>query len=201
MRQEGQRLTYPVRRRVSEPALGLDLDVLAHGGAFSGARLDVGTRALLGHLGAMAPGASEAIDLGCGTGIVACGLASQRPELRTTAIDVSASAVASASATVAANLLEERVRVMRGDGLTGLPADSADLIVCNPPMHSGGALSPESGLRLLSEAGRVLRPGGELWTVYNSRLGHGRTLRRMIGPSEVVRDDGRFTVTRTRPRP
>lgn len=193
-------VTFPVPGRIHEPLLGLDLEVLAHGGAFAGARLDVGTRALVRHLGEMAPDAREVVDLGCGTGVLACALARARGQVRVTAIDISAAAVASARATAAANGLADRVRVLRADGLREVARDSVDLIVCNPPMHTAAALRPQVGLRLLSNAGRVLRPDGELWTVYNSRLGHSGALRRMVGPSQVIHDDGRFTVTRTRLR-
>ncbi|MGX1763328.1 methyltransferase, partial [Streptomyces lydicus] len=57
---------FPVRDRLDD----LDIDVVAHGAAFSGARLDIGTRFLLQHLKWMKPDAREAIDLGCGTGIL-----------------------------------------------------------------------------------------------------------------------------------
>ncbi len=96
-----------------------------------------------------------------------------------------------------ANDVESRVRVRRADGLAGLPERSTDLIVCNPPFHSGAAVVPDAGVRLLRGTRRVLRPDGELWTVYNSRLSRARELRRTVGPTEVIADDGRFTVART----
>lgn len=192
-RQPAPALTHPVRAHLPE----LGLDVVAHGGAFAGATLDLGTRALLAHLSAMKPDAVAAVDLGCGTGLLACALAAARPALRVTACDASWAAVSSARATVAVNALADRVAVRRADGLAGLPDASADLIVCNPPFHSGPALAPDAGLRLLRGAGRVLRPGGELWTVYNSRLGRSRELRRLVGPTRVVADDGRFTIACT----
>ena len=49
--------------------------------------------------------------------------------------------------------------------------------------------------RLFAAAGRVLRPGGELWTVYNSALRHKPTLTRLIGPTHVVDRTPKFTVT------
>jgi hypothetical protein len=35
--------------------------------------------------------------------------------------------------------------------------------------------------RLFAGAARVLRPGGELWCVYNSHLPHREALRRIVG--------------------
>ena len=190
-------LTYPHRATVPAVVGERDVVVVSHGAAFAGASLDLGTRALLTHLPRMAPGAQDAIDLGCGTGVLAAALAMTRPELEVLATDASAAAVASARATAVANDVESRVRVRRADGLAGLPERSADLIVCNPPFHSGAAVVPDAGVRLLRRARRVLRPDGELWTVYTSRLSRARELRRTVGPTEVIADVGRFTVART----
>jgi len=49
--------------------------------------------------------------------------------------------------------------------------------------------------RLFAAAGRVLRPGGELWCVYNNRLPHRAALRRIVGPTRAVAHDRRYTVT------
>lgn len=182
-------------RRAVDDALGLE--VVAHGAAFAGAHVDIGTRALLRHLDRMLPDAREAVDLGCGTGVLATALATTRPRLRVTAVDAASAAVRSALGTVGANGVADRVDVVREDGLDERPDASADLVVCNPPFHVGAALAPDAGLRLLRGAARVLRDDGELWTVFNSRLAHTGALRRMVGPTDVVADDGTFTVTRT----
>lgn len=191
---------YPQTFQVREPDLGLDLEMVAHAGAFASGRLDLGARALLRHRDAMSPTVRHAVDLGCGTGIVGIALASHRPSLALEAIDVSWAAVESTRASVAMNGLEPRIRASRADGLQEVATGSVDLVVCNPPMHSGAAVVPQVGTRMLRGAGRVLRPGGELWTVFNSRLSRARELRTLVGPTEVIEDDGSFTVTRTRPR-
>lgn len=175
----------------------LGLEVVAHPGVFAGAGLDLGTRALLEHLPLAARGARQAVDLGCGSGLIAAALAKDRPDLQVIATDASTAAVASARDTAVANGLAERIEVRRADGLAGLEPDSADLIVCNPPFHSGNAVLAEEGLRILRGTRQVLRPGGELWTVFNSHLGRAKDLRRRIGPTRVVADDGRFTITCT----
>jgi 16S rRNA (guanine1207-N2)-methyltransferase len=41
----------------------------------------------------------------------------------------------------------------------------------------------------------VLRPGGELWTVYNTPLGHHAALSRRVGPTRVAARTPKFTVT------
>jgi 16S rRNA (guanine1207-N2)-methyltransferase len=111
------------------------------------------------------------------------------------ATDQSAAACASAVATVAANGLADRVRVVREDAAAGVAAGSVDLVVCNPPFHLGAAVSETVAQRLFAGAARVLRPGGELWCVYNSHLAHRDALRRIVGPTRQVTRDRTFTVT------
>jgi 16S rRNA (guanine1207-N2)-methyltransferase len=177
----------------------LGLTVCASGAAFAGPRLDLGTRALLAQLPGAAP-AGTALDLGCGTGVLAAALARDRPGLTVLATDQSAAAVASARATAAANGLADRIRVTRDDAAAGVPEGSIDLVVCNPPFHVGAAVVTSAADRLFAAAARVLRPGGELWTVFNSPLPHPAALRRLVGPTRVVARDRRFSVAVSRRR-
>lgn len=177
------------------------LEVRAFGGAFAGARLDIGTRALLAALDA-APAAPAGgtpddpwIDLACGTGIIGAWLARRHPAAHVYASDPSAVAVASARATAAANGLADRVMVARADGLEQRADASASFIALNPPFHSGAALTAGIAERLFADAGRVLRPGGELWCVWNSPLRYRPALDRLVGPTRQVARDAKFTVT------
>jgi 16S rRNA (guanine1207-N2)-methyltransferase len=178
----------------SEHHADLGLTVCAHGAAFAGTRIDVGTRALLAVLDEMAPDAVMAVDLGCGTGVLAAVLGRRRPGLRVTATDASAAAVASAAATAAANGLDSRITAVRDDAAASLPQASADLVVCNPPFHSGAAVVPALAARLFRGAARLLRPGGELWTVYNTPLDHRTALSRSVGPTRFASRTPKFTV-------
>jgi 16S rRNA (guanine1207-N2)-methyltransferase len=180
-------------RRQQHPDLGLT--VCAHGAAFAGTRVDAGTRALLAALPRMASGARTALDLGCGTGVLATALALARPELTVLASDQSAAAVASAAETAVVNGVADRVRAVRDDAASTVPAAGVDLVVCNPPFHLGAAVVTGAADRLFAAAGRVLRPGAELWCVYNNRLPHKAALRRLVGPTQVAASDRRFTVT------
>jgi 16S rRNA (guanine1207-N2)-methyltransferase len=183
--------SFPRCRR--QPDLGLT--ICAHGAAFAGTKVDAGTAALLRELDGMAPAALTALDLGCGTGILATALARARPAMAVLASDQSAAAVASARATAAANGVAERLRVTRDDAAAAVPAAGVDLVVCNPPFHLGAAVLATAAERLFAAAGRMLCPGGELWTVFNSPLPYPPVLRRLVGPTRVVRRDRRFTVT------
>ena len=173
----------------------LGLAVVAHGAAFAGMSVDIGTRALLDVLPAALPGARDVVDLGCGTGVLATAVALQRQEARITATDQSAAAVASTRATVRANGVAERVTVVRADAGDSLPDGSADLVLLNPPFHVGAAVHTGLAERLVGAAARLLRPGGELWTVYNSHLGHRPLVERVVGPTRQVARTPKFTVT------
>ncbi len=174
------------------------LTVVAHGATFAGTRLDLGTRLLLGAIGELrpAPGADRtrrAVDLGCGSGILATALA--RNGWQVTGVDASRAAVAATAATAAANGVE--VAVQRTDVLDDWPAADLDLVVCNPPFHTGTAKDSSTAFRMISSAARALRPGGELWCVYNAHLPYLPALRRDVGRSEVVARDKSYLVTRS----
>nr|WP_314842191.1 methyltransferase [uncultured Microbacterium sp.] len=210
------------------------LTLVAHGGAFAGARLDIGTRALLEALGldgtqpaapqlrksapqpaeigpdeavdARFSGVMEAgatspartvVDLGCGTGALAVSWALAHPESRVIATDRSAAAVASARATAAANGVADRVTVTHDDAGSKLPDASADVVLLNPPFHLGNSVHTGAATRLFEAAARILRPGGELWTVYNSSLGYRPQLARLVGPTQQVHRTVKFTVVRS----
>ena len=170
----------------------LGMTVCAHGGVFAGTRIDVGTRRLLGVLDQL-PSVDSAIDLGCGTGVLAVALA--RQGVRVLASDTSAAAVRSCVATAEANGVAGLVTVRRDDALASVPAGSVELIVCNPPFHSGAAVHAGAAVRLFEAAARTLAPAGELWTVFNRHLGYVPELRQLIGPTRVVHRDPKFTVT------
>lgn len=184
----------PSRWPLAERHDDIGLTVCAHGNAFAGTKIDVGTRLLLDLIGQMTP-AATAVDLGCGTGVVAAALATARPGLHVVATDDSAAAVASALATARANGVADRVQVMRDDAGADLVEGAADLVVLNPPFHVGASVHPGVALKLFAGAARALRPGGELWTVWNSHLLYRPALERVVGPTRQVTRNAKFTVT------
>ena len=83
-----------------------------------------------------------AVDLGTGSGCIACALAAERPDLDVVAIDVSPAAAAVAQENANALGLTARIRVVAADLLDGVRDLGADLIVSNPPYLPTG-LVPE----------------------------------------------------------
>lgn len=167
----------------------LDLTVYAHGAAFAGARVDAGTALLISQLHQLTDTEGTVVDLGCGTGILAALLARRFSDVL--AIDVSAAAVSSARLTTGG-----AVEVRRADGLTELADASVAAVVSNPPFHIGAAKDSTATLAMITDAGRVLVPGGELVLVFNahlpylSRLGH-------LGRTDILARDRHYIVTRT----
>lgn len=185
--------TNPWPRSVHVDDLGMTL--AAHGGVFGGASLDQGTRALLDVLDRAVPTARTAVDLGCGNGVIAATIARRRPSIRVVATDVSASAVASARATAAANGVADRIEVVRSDAGDELAAGSAQLILCNPPFHADTTVSTDAAEAMFRNAATILQRGGELWCVWNSHLRYRSALERSVGPTRQIVRTPKFTVT------
>ncbi|HET7723580.1 MAG TPA: methyltransferase [Propionibacteriaceae bacterium] len=203
------RSSAPVRtwpRRASLDELGLE--VVAYGNVFATTSLDRGTRLLLralrdtlqragGDQGVSSPSARiagegpvRALDLGCGSGIVASVLAARGREVL--ACDTSAAAVASTRLTAEANAVS--VGVQRADGIPAGVVD-LDLVACNPPFHRGTAKDSSAAFAMIEAAGRALRPGGQLWLVYNSHLPYLPFAREHVGPTRIALRDPSYLVT------
>lgn len=124
-----------------------------------------------------------AVDLGTGSGCIACALASERPDVDVLAVDVSPAAARVARDNATALGLGARVMVVAGDLLAALGAARADLVVSNPPYCPSALLAelePEVRLheprvaldggpdglaltrRIVGAARGALRPGGAL---------------------------------------
>jgi 16S rRNA (guanine1207-N2)-methyltransferase len=183
----------PWPRRVHQDEL--DVTIAAHGGVFAGTSLDQGTRVLLEAAPAAVPEARVVVDLGCGNGVVATVVARDRPRVQVVATDVSAAAIASTRLTADLNGVGERVRTVRSDAGDELDEDSADLVLCNPPFHADTTVSTDAAEAMFRNAASVLRPGGELWTVWNSHLRYRPVLERVVGPTRQVTRTAKFTVT------
>lgn len=82
------------------------------------------------------------------------------PAASVTFIDESFSAVASAEATYRENVPSDmKAEFLVGDGLSGVPDASVDLVLNNPPFHSHRATTDTAARRMFGESRRALRPG------------------------------------------
>ncbi len=197
----------------SDPALGFQ--VAAFGATFGGPTLDRGSRLLLADLDSAAPAATRLVDLGCGNGSLAVAAARARPHARVIATDQSAAAVAATALTAEAagvavvgtdasaadgcghtHSADEApgVCIHRADGLESVPDAWAELILLNPPFHTGATVHAGVAHRLIEACSRALAPGGELRIVFNSHLRYRPLIERVVGPVRQVARDRTFTV-------
>lgn len=191
------------------PVWGRDPDLpfslAAFGSTFGGATFDHGSRLLLRGLNERGwPEAGRIVDLGCGNDALAVSAALACPAATVIATDQSAGAVSAARLTAGtAGVLSPDgaigadgpgVQVHRADATEAIPDGWADLILLNPPFHSGAAVHAGIAHRLIRSCARALAPGGELRLVFNSHLGYRPLVERSIGRVRQIDRDRAFTV-------
>lgn len=172
----------------------LDFSLAAFGATFGGAVLDHGSRLLLSTLGNTRQRPGTIVDLGCGNGVLAVSAARRFPDARVVATDQSAAAVAATRLTAQAAGVADRIDVERADALETVSDGWADLILLNPPFHTGATVHSGVGHRLIRACRRALAPGGELRLVFNSHLRYRTLVEREIGPARQLARTAAFTV-------
>lgn len=166
------------------------LEVSSLPGVFSHGRLDEGTRILLKTLDNV-PGGSI-LDFGCGCGVIGAWIQSKSPQTRLEMVDSSALALEAAKRTAA---------------LHGIPAECVypsdvfsdvrgkyDLIVSNPPFHTGVDTDYTVVESFLEGAAARLARGGSLRLVANRFLRYPPLITTHIGPCRVLAEDSRYRV-------
>ena len=176
----------------------LDFTLHAYGATFGGATLDHGTRLMLRHLPDVAPHARRIVDLGSGNGSLAVAVARARPGSEVIATDQSWAAYEATTSTARWAGVADRVTVRRADACDPVPDGWADLILLNPPFHSGHITTEAVAHRLIRQSARALAPGGTLAVVYNSHLAHRRVIEQSVGPVTQIARDRIFTVVTAR---
>ncbi len=168
---------------------GLPTRLCTGAGVFAAGRLDEGAAALIAGM-RVTPGAPT-LDLGCGAGVA--GLAALRRGAAVALSDVSARAVAATQAALAANDYSD-APVALTCGAAAFADASFETVLANPPFHSGRGVDFEVSQLFVSEAARVLRPGGGLYLVANRFLPYGPWLTARFAHVGVAWEDTRFRV-------
>ncbi len=174
----------------------ISFKMAAFGATFGGATLDHGSRLLLRTLSDQPPPAApkRVVDIGCGNGVLAVSAALAWPDAQVIASDQSLGAVQATQLTAQRAGVDERVTVHRADATEAVPDGWADLVLLNPPFHTGSTVHVGVGQRLIRSCARALAPGGELRLVFNTHLGYRSLIEREIGPTRQVARDRTFTV-------
>ena len=178
---------------------GTDWTLSSDASVFSRDRLDIGTR----HLLAQVPtrdGTRHIVDLACGNGVVGLVAAERNPLSRISFVDESFMALASAKRNWDRMFGTRTACFEAADCLGSMGADSADVILCNPPFHQHHAKGDATAWRMFTASRRVLRSGGELIIVGNRHLAYHAKLSRLFGDCEVLHSDAKFVVLQARCR-
>lgn len=103
--------------------------------------------------------APDILDLGTGSGAIACALARRLPSAQLWAVDASAEALEVARANVESNLFLDRITVAAGDLFAALPSDQTfDVIVANLPYVANG--DPELAADVRDHEPEIALDGG-----------------------------------------
>ncbi len=175
------------------------LELFSMPGVFGQGRVDEGSALLIDALRADRadlPWQGSVLDLGCGHGLLGAWLLKQRPDCQLVASDVSGFALISAKTTLEINRLEAKwvaADIFKGLEKVCQPA-SLELIISNPPFHTGKGTDYELAERLIREAPYWLRPGGQLWLVANRFLPYPDLLEQAFGGFQRRAETGKFIV-------
>lgn len=158
-------------------------------GVFSHTELDIGSDLLLSTL--TKPMSGDLLDLACGNGVLAAVIGTQNPEITLTLSDVSASAIDSSIATLAANKLTGKV--IASDVYSDID-EKFDWIVSNPPFHDGLNTSYSAVENMILQAPKHLKKGGSIRIVANAFLPYPDMLDKAFGGHELLAKTGKFKV-------
>jgi 16S rRNA (guanine1207-N2)-methyltransferase len=178
--------------RFTIDAGGYAYTVCSRPGVFSWDRLDRGTAALLETMDVT--GAQRILDLGCGYGIVGTAAARLNDVAHVTLADAGIEAVRSSRCTVAANGVAGRCTVIASDVAHAVPDASMDLVLANPPFHTGRTTDLDVPAQFIRDAARVLVPGGRFCLVANRTLPYEVWIRACFGAVTTPLDGREFKV-------
>lgn len=157
---------------------------------FSRDRIDFGS-ALLIEAMEITP-TDTVLDMGCGYGPIGMAAARLAAEGKVYLVDVNERAVDLARRNLAANgITNAEVRV--GDGPAPVADITFDKVLTNPPIRAG----KQTVYRMIDEAHAILKPGGSIWVVIQTKQGAPSMKKRLaerFGDVEDVEREAGFHV-------
>ncbi len=136
---------------------------------------------------------NSVLDIGCGAGALGTLAALLSQTGRVVMVDADTEAVRSAARTAEAAGARD-VRVLASDVADAVIDQRFDVVVTNPPFHTGKATDLDLPRRFIRDAWTVLEPGGRLYLVANRTLPYEREIRERFGNIAVAHDGPRFKV-------
>lgn len=167
---------------------GTALTIKSLPGVFSHGEFDIGSKLLLDTLPSLH---GKVLDFGCGAGVIGSVMAMLNPEIKLEMCDISALAVESSKATLAANGLQGQV--FASDVYSDCH-DGYQFIISNPPFHSGLDTSYSATETLLAQAPQQLSSAGTLLIVANSFLKYPPIIEQAFGNCETLNKTNKFTI-------
>jgi 16S rRNA (guanine1207-N2)-methyltransferase len=162
-------------------------------GVFSENKVDAGSALLAQHLSGLK---GEVADLGAGWGYLSRAILQNEGVTRLDMIEAEQTALDCA----VANTDDPRARAIWGDAV-GYAGGPYDVVVSNPPFHTGREGDPDLGRGFIATAARTLKPRGTFLMVANRHLPYEAALDVAFGRVEELDGSGGFKIFRaTRPK-
>ena len=161
-------------------------------GVFSSDRLDEGTALLLQQITREWVQDKRVLDFGCGYGLigmVAVRLGAAWVDL----LDVDLSAVAAAQENCSRHKIHN-VQVRASDVLEAIGSERYDLILSNPPFHTGKLVEYSMAQTFIMHSRYILHPGGRLVLVANRFIRYDRLMKEVFGNVVGLAETGKFHV-------
>ena len=163
---------------------GDSFSFVTRAGVFSRDHVDPGTRLLLD---AIPPCQGKALlDVGCGYGALGIALARRGAIVTMTDVDVRSTRCAEENAKASG----ASTSIVTADLYDGVEGHRFDVIVSNPPFHSGLSFARP----FVEGARRHLNPGGRIWLVVMRKEPYTLQLERYIGEVRTAVDEGGYRV-------
>ncbi|MCP4902418.1 MAG: class I SAM-dependent methyltransferase [bacterium] len=148
-------------------------------GVFSADAIDPGSQLLIDHLHDIEP-PQRLFDPGCGIGVLAFAVLLQFESCSAVLADADHRAVTCALANAKQLGLESRCQASWWDAPSeSVPAEKCDLIVMNPPFHSGLHVDLDPARAMFRAIDSTLAPGGMALIVANQTLPYERDLKKL----------------------
>ena len=159
-------------------------------GVFSYDHLDEGTQMLINMLQIQPD--TKVLDVGCGYGIIGLFAAVQGAAL-VHLIDNNLLAVAASRENLALNHILT-ADVFAGNILDPIVPNMYDLILTNPPFHTGHTVDYHIAHAMISQSFQALNPGGKIIIVSNRFIRYDRLVKEVFGNVTSISESGKFHV-------
>lgn len=136
-------------------------------------------------------------DLGAGWGFLAAEILKRPGVKKLDLVEAEADALDCARV----NISDPRARFHWADATSWRPETLLDVVVMNPPFHTGREADPSLGAAFIRAARRMLAPSGELWLVANRHLPYDAVLSEcFLEVRDVVTDSGFRVIQAFKPK-